>query len=551
MKRLFIFRQSFFMLYLVLTISLLLIIISGLGKLYQHFVAFHEERISTNILLGISITTGIWTFLAFFVPINFIIEIIFCLLGLGSFIYFKIYKKLIYFFRRQSRFFYFCIATTLLAGSFYPFILDHFGYYIPTISWLKEFGIVKGISNLDMLMGQYSTWHIFQSGFSTFVDTSLRINTFLIIVFIIYIFETRFWNGLIFAPFFFLFAQSPSPDLPILIFAFIIIKDMFGYSRNAKFLLLLASFALSIKPTSFWLLIFVFLYFWVVKRNRIITILPGFCFLILYLFKNIWAFGHPFFPIGFPDLGLPWQPNSFLLEDSRQTSLELSYDLQYSYESIKNFTTWDYIVNWLNLDGIKGFINKAFVLSLISLLILAFIKKRKILSILTLSIFLKSILILIFSAQYRLFLDVFLVLGIIVFSKTWYSFAKVAFTGMSVIIFWGLIFPKSLQTLIPSFKLGATMMAWEKFQLLRPAYFELNQYKTYQIGNLKFNVVKNYPFSFDTPLPAISPDYLNDYKKAGIFPQTATQDLKSGFIWKKLSPKELQDLQQIINKTYP
>ncbi|WP_300670045.1 hypothetical protein [Soonwooa sp.] len=539
------------MLYLLLTTTLLFIITYGLGNLYQKLLPFYEEKISTTILIGLSITAIIWTAIAFFFPINKFVEITFSALGILSFIYFKSYHRCRSFLKRQSRFFYFCLVTIVLVGCYYPFILDHFGYYVPTIKWIQEYGLVKGISNLDMLLGQYSPWHILQTGFSNFVDPYLRLNTFLLFVFLIYVFETRAWIGLLFMPIFFLFAQSPSPDLPTLVLSFIIVKEVLNQSRHAKFLLMLSCFAFSIKPTSFWLVIFCFIYFWLIKRNKLLALLPAVCFLSIYLIKNIWVFGHPFFPIGFPDLGLAWQPNYQLLELSKQTSTELSYDLEYKYQEIQKFSCADYIINWINLDGIKGVIHKLFVLTLIVLGVFAFLKKKKIISLLVICIFIKSFLILVFSAQYRLFLDVFLVTGILLFSKTWYPFAKLGFVGLSAIILVFLTFPKSLQSSIPSFNLGNMMMGWEKLQFLRPANFNLNKYKTYQIGNLKFNIVKDYPFSFDTALPAISPDYLRDYEKVGVFPQKIGQDLKNGFIWKKMTPAEHQELQRIIKEVYP
>ncbi len=551
MKRLSIFRQSFFMLYLLLTTTLLLIIFYGLGNLYQKLLPFYEERISTNIFIGLSITTAIWTLAAFFVPINYIVEIVFSIVGIISFIYFKAYQKFFIFFKRQSKFFYFCLLVILLVGSCYPFILDHFGYYVPTIKWTQEYGLVKGISNLDMLLGQYSPWHILQTGFSNFIDPYLRLNTFLLIVFLVYIFESRAWIGLVFTPIFFVFAQSPSPDLPTLILSFIIVKEVLSQSRHAKFLFLLSCLAFIIKPTSFWLIIFSFIYFWFIKRNKVISLLPGFCLILLYFLKNIWTFGHPFFPIGFPDLGLSWQANPLLLELSKQNSTELSYDLQYSYQDIQKFSFKDYVFNWLNLDGIKGIIHKLFVLTLVGLIFLSVIKKKKIISLLLGCILLKSILVLIFSAQYRLFLDVFLIAGILIFAKTWFSFAKLGFISLSIVAIIILSIPQTLQNSIPSFSLGKMMTGWDAKQLLRPSTFSLNKYKTYQIGNLKFNIVKDYPFSFDTALPAISPDYLLDYQKAGIFPQKIGLDLKNGFVWKKMSPHEQQELQRIIKQVSP
>ncbi|MCJ8498666.1 hypothetical protein MVI27_10375 [Chryseobacterium salipaludis] len=36
---------------------------------------------------------------------------------------------------------------------FLPFTMDHFGYHIPTIKWLSSAGLVRGLANLDMVLG--------------------------------------------------------------------------------------------------------------------------------------------------------------------------------------------------------------------------------------------------------------------------------------------------------------------------------------------------------------------------------------------------------------
>ena len=77
---------------------------------------------------------------------------------------------------------------------------------------------------------------------------------------------------------------------------------------------------------------------------------------------------------------------------------------------------------------------------------------------------------------------------------------------------------------------------------------QYHDYKEYQIGNLKFNVSKNYPYNFDTPLPAISESYISEDFKAGIFPQLIDKtDVKKGFISRKLSPQEKKEAEKVIN----
>ncbi len=62
------------------------------------------------------------------------------------------------------------------------------------------------------------------------------------------------------------------------------------------------------------------------------------------------------------------------------------------------------------------------------------------------------------------------------------------------------------------------MAGFKKEQLYQPSVYEYHQYSQFNIGDLKFNVSKNYPYNFETPLPAISESFIFDDIKAGIFP---------------------------------
>lgn len=94
------------------------------------------------------------------------------------------------------------------------------------------------------------------------------------------------------------------------------------------------------------------------------------------------------------------------------------------------------------------------------------------------------------------------------------------------------------------------MMGFRSSQFLKPSYFELKSFKQHQVGNLKFNVVQGYPFSFDTPLPAISPGFIEDDLDAGVFPQINGSELNDGFIMRKLNPEEKEKLKEIMDEVY-
>ncbi len=540
------------MLYILLMLILLLPTLAGIGVIFKNIFGFFSSGISIKIFEGIFLVTIIWTVVAFFIPLNFYVELTTLTIGISAFFYYKVYLDFWIFLSRNYKLFFSITLLSFFFGSYYPFILDHFGYYVPTVKWLSEIGLVQGISNLDLLLGQTSLWHIFQAGFSNFTDPFLRLNVLVLIVYLIYILEKKFWIHLVFLPILFLFTQSPSPDLPIIVFSLIILNEVFNSNKNSAVLFALSVFVFAIKPTMIWLPIFIFLYSFFILKSNYKFVFAGSLILTLFLFKNIWTFGFPIFPVQFLDLGLPWKPNAELLQNSSEMAIMKTYDMQYSFAEIQQFAGFDYIKNWLLLDGIKGFIHIALVLSLIVFLLFAIIKKSKLIWLLYSSVLLKIVLVLLFSAQYRFFFDVFFVILFVLFYQALSKKVSLKiFTVLSIFIAGFLSFPNLIKTHLPSFKLGNFVTGFNKDQFVKPSYFELNQYKTYQIGNLKFNVVDDYIFSFDTPIPAISPQFIQEDLDAGIFPQLKGNTLKEGFVCRPISTKEKEKLKIILKDFTP
>lgn len=542
-----IFKQSFFMLYILLMLIMLLPTLAGLGKLSTIIFKIKEYGLALNMLSGIFFCTTIWTLTAFFFPLNLIVEGITLALGISSFFYFKVYLEFWNLILKNKVVFLSSSFLIVYFGSYFPFILDHFGYYVPTIKWISEVGLVQGISNLDLLLGQMSFWHVFQAGFSNFSDPFLRLNVVVLLVYLIYILEKKAWIHFLFLPVLFLFLQSPSPDLPVIAFSLIILNEVFNSNKNAAFIFALSIFIFGIKPTMIWLPIFVFLYGLIIRKSNIKFVRMGASMLILFIFKNIWTFGFPFFPVQIFDFEFSWKPNAELLQNSSEMAMMKTYDMQYTFSEIQKFSGFDYVRNWLFLDGIKSMIHICFLLSLIGFTIFAFYKKSKILWILLISILIKSIIVLLFSAQYRFFFDIFFVVVFVLFYKIISrKNSIIIFTMLSFCVAVFLSFPNLVKEYVPTFRLGNYMTGFKTTQFLKPSYFELKKYKTHQLGNLKFNLVDGYIFSFDIPLPAISPQFIQEDLDAGIFPQLKGSTLKEGFIWRKISENQKKELRNIL-----
>lgn len=535
---------------LILFSSIFIIpVLMGWGKIMENIWGILFQGISWKMISGIIGITLIWTLTSFFVPLNINVEVPSILLGLFFFFKNKLYQEFHQFSKKDFTVLSVISLTIIFAGSFYPYILDHFGYYIPTLKWLTEYGLIKGISNVDLTLGQMSLWHIFQAGFSNFSDPFLRINTVLLMIYTFYIIERKNWIHLCFLPVLLLFSQSPSPDLPVIVFSLIILNELIAGNRNTIILFAFSVFVFAIKPTMIWLPVLTFLVSLFIFKSNFKQLLLGGAILFLFFTKNIWTFGYPVFPVAIGDLGLSWKPNPEILNTSSQFAVMKTYDMQYTYEEIQKFSTADYIRNWFSLEGIKSKINILFVLSLIIFSVFAWIKKRKLITLICISLLIKSILILAFSAQYRFFIDVFFVIFFVMFHE-YFDKKKsiIVFSALSLFFMSILSFPEIIQKYIPSFRVGSFMNGLQKEQILKPSTYEYQQFDTFKVGNLQFNVSHNYPYSFDTPIPAVTPFYIVEDVKAGIFPQLLDKnDIKKGFIWKKMTPEEKREAQKVIN----
>lgn len=537
------------MILLIFSSILIISALAGLGKIMENIFGTLFTDVSGKILSGIMGISILWTLISFLIPLNIYVEIITISLGLLYFFKEKLYLEFYRFTRKD--FFLGAITSIIIffAGSFYPYILDHFGYYVPTIKWITEYGLIKGISNLDLILGQMSMWHIFQAGFSNFSDPFLRINSILLIIYTFYIIERKSWIQLCALPIFLLFSQSPSPDLPVLIFSLIILNEILVGNKKAALLFAFSAFVFAIKPTMIWLPILVFLYNILILKENSKNLLFGSLILTLFFIKNIWTFGYPVFPVAFVDLGFSWKPNPEVLKISSQYAIMKTYDMQYSYEEIQRFSTIDYIKNWFFLKGIKSIINIFLIISLISFCLFAWIKKRKLITLVCISLLIKSLLVLIFSAQYRFFIDVFIVIFFVLF----YEFLDkkksiIIFSGLSILCISLLSFPNLIQQYVPSFRLGNFMTGFKQKQLYQPSVYQYKKFDHFKVGDLQFNVSKNYPYNFDTPLPAISRSFIYDDINAGIFPQLIDKNnIRKGFIWKRMTSDEKREAESVIN----
>lgn len=527
------------MLQILITNILLLIINFGSGVLLSGILKVKIRRISMVSLLGMAGIACFQTLAAFFFPLDSVLEMCIAAVGLIGFLMFLKNKtwKIFVVRKNMNLWFYFFLVIILFTASFAPYFYDHYSYYLPTISYLKDFGFIKGVANVDLLLGQASFWHIYQAGFSNIIDVDLRINSFVLILFLIYIYESRRMALVLLLPFFLIFLQQPSPDLPALILTLVVINELIG-GRNNGLVLILSLFAVCIKPVVFWLPLLVILESLYTRSFRLKSVTPVLLFGFLLMIKNIWLFGFPIFPTALFDFDFSWRPSPEILTYSSQVGWMKSYDMQYSFQQLSAFDHWGRMFHWFTI-GNKSIFNYLIIFCLVVLAWLSFRKQDKIYTLIFLCFLLKFIIIALFSAQYRFFLDLYLV-TIFLWIKNMND-GKAVFIAMCMSAFILLIFsvPGAVKDRL---MVGKWLTGLQLSQFYKPAFSkEVKIYKQETVGNFNFNASEN-PFSKDR-FPSLSLYDLKLYNYYGIIPQ---QD-GNGFVQRKMTPKEKLQLQQIMD----
>ncbi len=213
-----------------------------------------------------------------------------------------------------------------------------------------------------------------------------------------------------------------------------------------------------------------------------------------------------------------------------------SYDMAYSYQQISEFNIWQKIYYWL-MSGYKSVFNIGIILCIAVLGFFAVRRQGMIYKLIFISVFIKFAILIVFSAQYRFFIDVYLITFFLLLKDITYN--KTVFTAvfLSVLIAVLFTFPGFVKH---RFHMGKWMSGFTASQLIRPVEFQNQKYKSYQLGNLKFNATKN--LIYKTPFPAMSLYWLKTYEYYNIFPQLD----KNGFIQKKMTTEERSELRKII-----
>ncbi|RAR75543.1 LIC_10190 family membrane protein [Flavobacterium aciduliphilum] len=447
-----------------------------------------------------------------------------------------------------------------------PYIIDNESYYIQTIKWLNEYGLVKGLANVHIFFGQTSGWHILQSAFNfSFLYKNFNdLSGFFLLLATAFSFKklnNYLTNGnkvdlcigiLMLAQGYFLqFISAPSPDLPIYWLTFIIFYIFLKkYNKptveDTNLILLLVTFLLYIKPIYFTLLILPIAFgrtlFRTTFKKTIPTVTIAFLFGVLLVVKNCLLTGYPLFPLttfSIPKIDYA-VPNHVL---QYHFSRERLYRFFITKNEFHTLTTLQIFLKAIFFEKISTFF---YFLTFGTLIITPWsiykFGNKKSLWILY-SVFCFQLIFLIWNAPlYRFFIH-FTLLFISINGTTFLSIKPKFITpvlGFSTLLLVILVFIPLNLSLLTHNKLLKHNAVFMSEQLLFPYKNskENIKYKKETYGNLTFySPVQNDFFwrTGDGDLPCVNKQQIDFFaKKLKIIPQKRSSSLADGFYSKPI-----------------
>ncbi|PHK30414.1 hypothetical protein VF13_39655 [Nostoc linckia z16] len=413
-----------------------------------------------------------------------------------------------------------------------PSLIDNETYYIQTIKWLNEYGYVKGLANLHLFLGQQSPWHVLQAGLNLrFVTSSVNdLNGFILILFAWYILQEHrkksssgwFTYTFLLLPLLFLFADAPSPDLPVVIFctiAFYTISHQQEDKHAFMIACILILFAVYIKITLAPILVMILLYQKKLKRYYMLIAGVVVPLAVLWLARNYLVTGHSLYPFVMPELAAPWAVPQEIIEGIHQSSNA------YVYNTV-SVHFMEKIKNWLFSGSIKSMLNIAVSFLFLFAPLLKVVRRRYLK--IYIALLVQFIALLFISPQLRFMLPSIVFLSAVV-AYGFFNWIRVCPSYTVMLAVTGVL-------LLP-----AIFLPSGSFTSLTPmpsTRFPNQKYNRQKLGNIFFYspVGKGFIyFTGDGSLPCVNVkqiDYIQ--RKYGYVPRLAGSDLSSGFISEKV-----------------
>lgn len=437
-------------------------------------------------------------------------------------------------------------ALICSAPAYFP---DHEIYYVQTIKWLNDYGLVKGLANLHLFFGQTSGWHVLQSAFSfSFLGLGLHtINGFCLLVANWYaISNAESLKTAVFIPIanalLFPFIAVASPDLAVVAIGFVIFflfLEAFDRCSAAQFNLvaLLCLFVVYVKITAAPILLlplFLWIYHFKVLRKKVgVSCVAALFVFGLWVVKNTLLTGYPLFPLTLLhnglglDYALPPEIHTFAFNPARR------FDFFISHADYQQLDGWQILIRWLFYSGWGSVLNVAIVLLM---LVVPFLKAFAQLKYRLLYVAMSVQLLLLFatSPQARFILHFAVYFAVLLVAKCIRDEKIVmALGGTSCVVLlslgiFGWHYP-SRNVVFPgqTFSLGNLAIPAADSSLK-------TSYNPASIGNLNYHSPDANTYIWATgngPLPCVNQKQLQYLQyKTGYIPQLRTPYLKDGFL---------------------
>jgi hypothetical protein len=527
--------------------------------------------LSTLGLLAVTILACIW---AIFGRINWEFQSLILLLNIG--ITFKhkntvveVYKSLfqkLQLLPGSLKILMVVIAVFIVAQcASIPYVIDNESYYLQTIKWLNEYGLIKGLGNLHPFFAQTSAWHITQSAFNysflyrNFNDISgfclLLGNLFAIVKLNDYLAngnKTYLIIGLLpLANVFLLqFISAPSPDIPIYVFSFFIFfyfMDRYATMNAETFTLIsiLVIFCLFIKTTAVALLLIPIILLVIHFKRLLPKLVPltsiSVIIAALFCIKNTIVSGYPLFPIvGFNfdlDYSIPKTVAQYYYETTKYYGFFVTPQ-QYNSMSLPQL-----FLHWLTMPKLHGLFNKiSIILMIVSPVFIYRYLDKKAVWILYIVMCAQMVLLFVSSPQYRFFMNFLLLFSFIIVASVLSTKKQIipvlyVFTLLTGFV---LFIPVNLNNFTKNkfvmttstFSFNNLIVPYKNSKLDTP-------FKTIKTGNLIYNTPTNTDFYWatgDGELPCASERQIVGFKiKYGIVPQMRGKTLREGFYAKTVT----------------
>ncbi|MBC7524019.1 MAG: hypothetical protein H7239_06235 [Flavobacterium sp.] len=561
---------------LLILLSWCYIIFSSIifGYIFDKTIATNSSNFVVKSIIGLFFITIISSVWAFFFRIN--VAFHFILFILNSMIFARYFREITGIFKNfysdfkqlivPLKLYLILISVLILAQcSTAPFIIDNESYYIQTIKWLNEYGLVPGLGNLHFFFAQTSGWHVLQSVFNfsflyqKFNDLSgycLLLGTIFAVFKLNSYFKNSNKNYLIIGLlpianlYFFQFINAPSPDLAVYILTIILFYYSIQFTKDKilhqfNLLTILVLFILYIKPISVVLLLIPASLFLSNFKQLIKKIIPSLILslivFIVFITKNTILTGYPIYPftkLSFNlDFQIPKEVISFLFKKSTRFSFFISEP------DLANLSTFEIIKKWFFISKINLLLNSISLAIFIitPYFICKFFNKKAVWFLYLVSI--AQFVLLLFSVpQYRFFIHLSLFFGLIILSTIIFSKKNIIlllyFSTFPIITI--LFFQVEFNSLTSNKLISKnTVFAWSTFVFPNQNSKYSGNFETIKIGNLTYNSPVDNSFFWRTSngnLPCVNKnqiDYFETYFK--IIPQRRTKNLKDGFYDKNLN----------------